>query len=129
MAKPRVRTMRQPPDRMPRVIAVAQASMTQNGTSKLGNEAAQQQDQGQDAHALLGVVGAVRKGQAGGGDELQRRAGGLAAGVARRSAGRSRRCTRKPTQKPISGDRSRAASTLTMPVTRPWASSAKPQTT
>ena len=28
--------MRQPPERMPRVMAEAQASMTQNGTSKLG---------------------------------------------------------------------------------------------
>lgn len=35
-AKPSVRTMRQPPERMPRVIAVAQASITHSGTSKAG---------------------------------------------------------------------------------------------
>ena len=35
------------------------------------DEAAEEQNQGQDAHAFLGVVGAVREGQAGGGDVLQ----------------------------------------------------------
>ncbi len=39
------------------------------------------------------------------------------------------RKTRKPNQKPISGDRTRDSSTLTMPVTWPLASCAKPQTT
>ena len=44
----------------------------------------------------------------------------LTAGVARVSSADSSRLIRNPAQKPISGDRSRAASTLTIPVTWPW---------
>ena len=61
MPKPTVRTMRQPPVIVPSVIIVAQARITQSWTSKLLYVAAEKQHHGDDAHALLGVVRAVRE--------------------------------------------------------------------
>ena len=40
------------------------------GDVKIRGHSAAEQDQGDDAHALLGIVGAVRKGEAGAGDHL-----------------------------------------------------------
>ena len=56
---PIVCMIRQPPTAVPRDSAVADTTMTQVGTSMVGDDPGREQGQGDDAHRLLGVVGAV----------------------------------------------------------------------
>ena len=69
--EPIVFTMRQPPVRVPRPMAVWAASTTQSGTSAPGRQVPAGDEQGEDdAHRLLGVVGAVAEAEGRGRDEL-----------------------------------------------------------
>ena len=78
--------MRQPPERMPRVVAAAQATITHKGTSKRGMKPPSRRTR-VDAHALLGVVGAVGKARPAAVTNWAARSPELAAG-GRRAAGR-----------------------------------------
>ena len=63
---PRVRMMRQPPSQVPRAMADAALTLTQNGHARgVGPHARGDEREGHDAHRLLGVVRAVRQGHEG----------------------------------------------------------------
>ena len=56
MRPPIVRTMRQPPIDVPSVSAAPQLSLTQSGTVRELEVAGREQERGDHAHRLLGVV-------------------------------------------------------------------------
>ena len=63
---PIVFMIRQPPTAVPSEMAVAATTMTHHGTSTVGIDPCREQGQGDDAHRLLGVVGAVSEGHVAG---------------------------------------------------------------
>ena len=67
---PIVCMIRQPPTAVPSEIAVAATTMTQTGTSKVGITRREERER-DDAHRLLGVVGAVGEGHVAGRQDLQ----------------------------------------------------------